>query len=1206
MQISVEVFKDFNFNQAPSQSPLDELLEETLGPYLGSRESGRLNKNSTSGALLPLALQTGIGKTYTAMNFILTQMLAQIQDDLKNINHSQPKPKRPLYYVTDLIDNVTSARDELLQLIESQKVFDKPRFNPLQQEYLRSQILYIPNQATQLLSCSEKMLTQIMNAFQLEKNADIKKRLGEFLALKENVNYAEMSFTIESQASWLYSYFVTAIQKRQRGRQPILFEDDEDLKSAIETLLPGERIRNQSSHVLFLTTSKFLKGFHHTHALYRPLTNVNQALLIMDEIDKQNEVILREICEQKAPDLISLIRTLTANLREYKLEHSERYAEIESFFEPLRERLELFSQTWQLEYAFNTEGESLADSPVNLFSDRSFTHVSSATHNLLLKSDHIKLKNFIYTSEKKEGLISSKNNRLTRFVNEADMLYRWFLDAMQKSIFQYWENIKKLEVNKRENRSFEGSFQVAVQSILTHFNLTELTSLVNDSFSTISWRKRQMSMVRLDNNLSYHHIGFKLVNVALNPDTIDTVNCNTSSLNLSPSGLLADMVDSGAVILGISATASSQTVIHNFDFDYLKKRLSDRLLNLTRSQEKQVSDYYKRLRNYEKHNIAIIVQYQNSHDAFLDPLLVAYKPEVVNTNLIFNLHFNIEAKGVDYARTWLSKLLVSLKAFIQTSDNRYMLALLNRNIDDKKHGDLNQFISFCCELWAEEFQTQVKLYPKVKASWIKHHGYQAITDYLATHTGKVIVLSTYAAMGAGKNPDYPVNLEFENETLIRVTDLVYSKELRTDIDCLYLEKPTHLLLSIQENDTADNLCQFHQILSLQESGEISTSHTMRWIRQQLKGMNRIRALQEYYQTSDYQAAVRKYIEQAVGRTGRTSLKRNQIYIFAAAELKDILAQEGRDLSTCSHEYAALVLHAQSQTRSIHMPVEREQRRQINLAIRNNKEGMQIITGLVSRLHHAPATTRDIQEWKALRKQLLCHPCAVALPDNFNRLYLHSPTRSYYRYEGELDGLAANFKFFDNVAKGSLVSEQSSRLPILMKNQCVHNWFKNKDFCIQWEQDAAYIMTPIMFTNIYKAALGEQAVEAILSHYGFKFNELDAEIYERFDAELILDGVATRVWLDAKYWQHDDGSTSEDFQTYSDKIQLVESECGTSKFVYINALGDSDKPIGYLDENFIPTSPQRAKVIEIPALIDERSAMTNENAIMELRQWLYQN
>ncbi len=131
-------------------------------------------------------------------------------------------------------------------------------------------------------------------------------------------------------------------------------------------------------------------------------------------------------------------------------------------------------------------------------------------------------------------------------------------------------------------------------------------------------------------------------------------------------------------------------------------------------------------------------------------------------------------------------------------------------------------------------------------------------------------------------------------------------------------------------------------------------------------------------------------------------------------------------------------------------------------------------------------------------------------------------------------------------------------------------------------------------------MGEQAVEAVLTAFDFIFEEVPNSIYERFDNRVKFAGVEQPIWLDSKYWKHEGNESSED---YSSKISLVEEEFGPSKFIYVNALGDASKPIRYLDSCFVETSPQLAKVIEIPALIDDSNADTNLTAVQELIKWL---
>src|SRR5690606_29344775 len=307
--------------------------------------------------------------------------------------------------------------------------------------------------------------------------------------------------------------------------------------------------------------------------------------------------------------------TLHANLQQHKLEKSQKYEKIECLFEPLKQRLGEFSTRWGMQFAFDTDGETLADEPVRLFSDRTTTHVHSTNYTLKLTTDSDRQKNII-ESVRSEELISrlAANQRLSRFVNEADRLFRRFIGVMRSAVWQYLKNIAATDFQKT-SKSVDGSIQEAVMSLLTHFNLDEFSE---DIFAAFDAQLRYSEQSRFGHQQrrmalrSYHDNGFKCVDVGLNDGTSDTVNCMYTSLPISPTGLLARMVESGAKIIGISATATSPTVIKNFDQEYLKRRLGEKYIELSSRQRQDVYDYYSRRRNYEAAGIAIQVDALNA------------------------------------------------------------------------------------------------------------------------------------------------------------------------------------------------------------------------------------------------------------------------------------------------------------------------------------------------------------------------------------------------------------------------------------------------------------------------------------------------------------------------------------------------------------------------------------------------------------------
>ena len=1188
----IAAFQYFDFDLKPEPSALDNLLTEILvAPYLREPESG--------GCLVPLPFQTGIGKTYTALNLILEEVLNQIKCDIEGIDQSCRKEK--VIYITDSVDNVLNAYSDLHRLIDHQKVDGEIRFTEEQAQYLKQKILYLPNQATQFLNCSAEDVERILEAFELDQHREINREVTRLFNLQRLTKDRPESKPIlqaglEQDASKLYSKIADSIRSRQRGDKPIVIS--KPLMQVLGRFLPGELIQAGTSYVMFMTTRKYLAGCHYTKGKYRPLRDLDNQLLIIDEVDKQNLEILGVLTKQRASDLVSSLRTLERNLNRYRLENAPRYDGIDSFFEELRSELLAFDARWHIEYAFNTEGDSLHDKPLSLFSDRASTHVHTMSHRLSLHCRHELRKNLIVAEEKQgnDPFEDKPSNQLTQFVNEADRLYQRFFQIMQKAVRQYQTNIviSSRSGSSRLDRLTEGTQQEAVLSILAHYNLSEFSTRVLEAFD-----RQSLGRVESESGMtraSYHQRGLKLVDVGRNQGTHDTVHCSFYGFQQTPSALLLDMVNSGARILGVSATADAQTVLHNFDFKYLKECLGDRLVTLNKQQRQLIHDYYAAKRDYVNNGVKLLVNSFRASEEFLVNCIDECMPGVRNPAVVLQQFFNGAGSSCSYEKNWLSKLLQSIKQFCETEDNRYMVAMLNRTVSDDKYPKLIPFLNTCIRQWLEAVGQTGKLFVGVNAAFMKDGGYQEeILQRLENEKGKIIVLSTYSSMGAGKNPDYCFKPENENGSLVYVSDRQV-KHYSTDIDAIYLERPTQLLPSIDDaSQIQSRLVQFHNVLSLQEAGEISPVEAKSWCFGILNNHPRPALLKRYYQTDDYLHTVCKLIEQAVGRTARTAFKRREIHLFTDHELVDFFSEDHRDTALFSNEYTALVDY--SKQYQVLENKDRLKLRQQNLAIRNNKESALYMFNLLARLMKHPEI-KGIQNWEAIRKQLLEFPTGEVSHTDWVRFYVESPLASSYRYDGDLDNRNRlnDFHFFDFANESYEVSEKESGLPSMVKNVTVRQWFIEHRWATCWK-DSVRLMTPIMFTNIYKGALGEQACIALLSSVGLEVDRMPTELYEHFDGVIKSD--SGDAFVDFKHWQ---GVGLGDPQKLIKKIEYVSAKSEIKKFVFCNALG-TPGTASYLDSSLLETSKSTAQVITIPALIDKESGETICSALEELAQWL---
>lgn len=1163
-------------------SPLDQLLQHDFKAVLSSE--------SESGCLLLISAQTGIGKTHTIKNTILQELIQVV---------SGQSESRLIYYITNSVDNVSSTHQELLTLIDS--TFDESRPSILNRQSLKNHIVYLPNQSAQLLSMSECDVDYVINRFELTGYSAL---IQDWKALKAQRQvardypaiYAEFSRDLESKAGKIYSQLISYLQSRQKSASAITLSDQD--KRILDDLIPGDRLRRGDACVVFMTTKKFLSGYKTLTGTIHPTRELGNALLLIDEVDRQNEVILQTMADQQVIDLIELIRTLYANIPQYKLEQSPRYQDMQSAFDELAESLTDFAERWQLQYAFNIDGASLDQERVRLFSDRTVTHVHSARHTLHLKTHTQLQKNLIHSSNGNPANSFQDNitGTLSRFINEADWLFRRFIYLIRSSIWTYSHHASCSRHSKVPTQ------QEAVVSVLQHLNLQDLSSLVFDALDAqVSFTGRKGITKAEQRNIvrAYHDSGLKLTEVSLNDDAVDTVGCFYTGLALTPSGLLARLVEGGAKIVGVSATATVDTVIKNFDLSYLKTRLGSQFIELNTRQRHYIGKYYRARRQYSERGVAIKPEFLQASRAELTKLLEAYTGKKIRhpESLLANWLGRDSNDDGMFILSWLSRLVQAIERFVASADNRYMLVLLNRVIHPSKHRGLVDFLSW---LTSQGSTKPTQLFSGVDAQFLKQGRFEQVQQALTETMDKVIVLSTYATMGEGKNPDYLVSQTEDLARLIWVGQGAAPSAVKADIDTLYLERPTHQLLSSDCYHT-NQLLQLHQILSLQERGYISPLQARAWSHQFLIEGNHINNLRQYYMTDDYVALIQKILEQAIGRTARTAFKCSNISIMVDDDAAKALVQDHRTAETLSLEYAALRDFAQS-----YMQDPSFDDRQ---ALQRRNRAKLFTAGTISQINEFLSGFKGVKAqfaisgWEQLRRQLLIHPTAQNPVSEYPRLYLQAPSANEYQFSGNLDhcnefsSLQKDWYFFDELKANRWVSESDSGLFTLMKNSTIEQYFDLHGYAKRW-QSSCWIMNPAAFFNLYKAALGEESIKAILRDSGCLIEALPGTVYEECDFIVRLTAHSEPIAVDAKHWQN-----AGDAKRYEQKLQNLNAALGVERFAYINLFGRDDGLCRNLSRDFTLTDEYRAPVLEVSGLVDRESGATLVNHLNRFLLWM---
>jgi hypothetical protein len=1190
---NISTFCNYDFSQSSDTNPIFDLLNEC---FLKQQV-----KTRTSGCFLPIPFPTGVGKTYNTLGLILEAMLDDIKNELNNPNHSP----RLCFYITNSVDNVYEAYTDLCKRIEQDE-----RFTREQKNALLSRVLYAPandTSLTELLTDKPDTLKQILRLFNVEQNSSLTYELRAIerqLFLKQRLQkdpeiLKEFETQLREKASDCYSQLVRHIQRIQLGDDPITYTDKNI--HLLSELIPGVLLESGHTRVVFMTTMKFLFGLQQSQGKYHPIRDLSGNLLIIDELDRQHQEILTHLVRTDDTDLLSTIRTIHANLTTQQLCKKTQYQGIDNLFSEYLEEIKRFVEHWKLQFSFDLHPGVFEDKKeILLFSDKLTTHNTSISKELCIGLDQSVQQHIIATYGCSLDLQVVHN--FPQFLGQLEKLVnRRFQSLMRRAEEKYRSNLSAQDPSVDGRRVTSSQ---AIASILDQLNLHSLRQQLSQQLNYLVGH--QYSDRRSAAN--YHTRGIRMIEVDRLPETQDSVMFRHHGFNVTPTGMLATWIESGCYVLGVSATAECDSVIHNFDIKYLKESLQKNYVELTKTQRQIIHDYYAVERNYHAAGVEIVPTSVEANVAYLKGLLRTWQPKAKNTDLqlqvLLELDGRNEERNLAYHYGWLSKLCIAIKSFAEQENNRYMLAMLNRSIKSK----LAEFLCWFASELERSVTKPVKLVPKVSADFLKTGQFESeVIKHLERKPGKVIAVTTYQTMSIGKNPDYHFDPKLENGSLCQVG---HRSSHKTDIDCLYLENPTNLISvsEAQESRTSDRLLLLSYGMALQEAGTLTLNQGRNWCKdvvQQASPFNTcIQLKAKYYSKSvDRLYAVLRIIEQAVGRTARTEMKRNHIMLLIDDELLESLAQDERDDALFSHEYKALIKLAKTQADWASAPMKWEERRQQNLAILRTARSINAIDNLLRAIDEQPGPN-SVDSWKQLRKQALTTPVSRT-PPVYNEYYLHSPTAGSYDYlRPEKEREAAEYRFFDLAGTyADHISECECRLNVLRNNEVVSAHFRAHGYALSWDTDAAYILTPPIFTNIYKGALGEEAGEAVLAHFGFSLKALPIEHFERFDG--LLEHSGEQALIDFKHWDlarwraKPDEVKKEVMAKFVNKARVI----GLSRLVVCNLLGDVDAPILFFDEEFkVCTTSTNASIIALPALLCEKSGATNISAILALSNW----
>ena len=176
---------------------------------------------------------------------------------------------------------------------------------------------------------------------------------------------------------------------------------------------------------------------------------------------------------------------------------------------------------------------------------------------------------------------------------------------------------------------------------------------------------------------------------------------------------------------------------------------------------------------------------------------------------------------------------------------------------------------------------------------------------------------------------------------------------------------------------------------------------------------------------------------------------------------------------------------------------------------------------------------------------------------------------------------------NSISGANCVSAQDANLTtVLSKFKLLNELFDKQGYAKEFAPND-HIMSPPLYQNIYKGALGEAIGKEIFNHFGIPLEELDNDEYEMFDFKV----KGRPIYVDFKYWKESARFSAND---YYEKVKTKVEKCNDAKTVIIANVRDTD------NDNVNTTQCGSFKIIELSLICNSQLSVEAAKKIGELK------
>lgn len=1119
-------------------------------------------------------LPTGYGKTYSVAKLIK----AMVKD---------PNEKRKIIYLTTLVKNLP---EKTLQKIYGD---DKAGY--------KRDVLRIRSNYDEVFDTLPEL--DVPEKFQVESYHELKSLISKYKCSKEfgikDVQYFDsLNERINENEGKFRRYIQVCLKKNFRNKAERLkaIHDDPEYQW-IGKLYPA--VFTDEHQVLLMTVKKFLSKnttiVEPSYNFLKPAFFKN-TIIFIDEFDATKETIKEEIIERALRSrnrYLALFSQIHMTLKKEYFSNdmgssSEKAGKICGYnLEMLAAEGEKIVQEYYTNLSYKTTEESIDRNQNFLLKDGIF-------HTVLKKNtEYIRMRK----SEENERIDISFLDRKVFYETqkEGDIV----VFSMLRSIHVYLEHFRyflycwadeyqKLINERRSNTSDAITLEDAISTILSKLRLNKEQEDLFKSEISGKIIGRQSEEVVPDN--SFFQNGFEIFEFEDSDQHNDFTNIQFVKVFDTPEKIILFLAQN-AEVFGISATAGINTVVGNYNLNYMAEKLGSSFHGMDREFLNRIKENLEpQWQAYREGKVCI-------HADVIDTERTGLTLEDICRGVMENEEYAAvcsdciaKSSNKEYVIKRYCNLLSIFKKFINL-DNIQSMLYLGMALPKKSSPEFNEdllrklfAIAVADAKCSKQIQTGISLFILTGDDFDERK--DELLNRLAQGE-KIFIMSSYKTIGAGQNLQYDVTDKSPYIELLPYKNNGDKRYLTKDLDAIYLGDITHLTVNTysEEKLTREDLFRMlFQIEELYHNGEIDYQMLDAMIKLAFrKYMGEIGYFNVLYRTKSVCVQATQQVLQAVGRMCRTFIKNKDIYIFVddkllnkidAGELQNrILPPEMEAILKMKGDIKAVYTMDEAQTLSI--------------AERISSQGMWMIRELLSK----DWTERSMQLWEKIRDVVMRYPTSsekeyeeesiirrlYISSGNIQNAYLYSQYSDFRDIILDFGMNKIAFRNSDRIKAKNWeqepliyeMSEGDSGLLTILKYPGMKSHFAENGYACSFEKQP-YMMSPVLFHNIYKGALGEVAGKFILQRErGIQLQPImDPEKFEFFDFVMAAD-----VYVDFKNWKFSYAQSREKALV---EIRRKMEKIGAKRVYIINIIAQPDS---------VPTCSVDQKIVEIPGLLD---------------------